>query len=63
MILINRGPAHSIPEYCIGHSGGDESNIGRIRCLCETVDAISLSTAIVTESRKKIQANAPDLLA
>jgi hypothetical protein len=62
MIPINRGPAHSIPEYCISHSGGDESNIGHIRCLCETVDTISLRTAIVTGSRKKIHASAPDLL-
>jgi len=59
MIPINRGPAHSIPEYCIGRSSGDSC----IRCLCETVDTISLSTAIVTESRNKIHASAPDLLA
>jgi len=57
MIPITHGPAHSIPEYCIRHSGGDESNIGRIRCLCEAVDTISLNSAIVTEWEK----SAPDL--
>jgi len=34
-----------------------------IHCLCETVDTISLSTVIVTGSRRKIHTSAPDLLA